>query len=315
MVRRHPGVVHVYDHAVAGQPQVICFHQRIRCHAQAHPAQIIRRHPLAMPLHHLHARQPRQFRPTHDRRLNRQHRPERRPRLRQHLGPKLLQRFTRLHLRVREQHQVQPRPLRQRLFLHSHAQQRRLQLVVRLIRQHGLRPRIGPQRVRPRRRRPHQIRVIRNVGNNLGAHAFQRRAESLVHRPARLHDVTARLFFSFQMLGDRKAQGLRRVNQGILENDGPLVAQQLARRPASVVQPVGKRVRRFGGSLGRLFRQQEKLWGRGKAVRSGGFRFRLRLGRYTRRRRTGRRLGCRSFVSPQLAQPPEIPRPRQAQQA
>ena len=181
---------HRHRHVQTAQPAIVGIGHGIGGNTHPHPRQVVGRDALARRLHNLHAGQQRQRRPVR-RRQHANHGPERRPIGGQHGAAELFDLRHRARGVIRKQAQRQGRAVRQRLLSHRGAQQRGIDLVIGLVREH--RRGAGPPRHlrRARRGHPHQISVVRNVGNDLSPRGRQLRAEGGIQRGAGLYDVRA----------------------------------------------------------------------------------------------------------------------------
>ena len=154
MRRVYARVVHFHRNIFAGKSKIVRASQSIRCHAHRHTREIICHHAPRGRLDDLHAGQLHQRQPVR-RRLHPQNRPERRAILPHDLPAKFFNLRRRRRRTIVEQAERQHLRRRQRLLVHRLAKQRRLQLIIRFIRQHRLHERICREHVRRRRREPH----------------------------------------------------------------------------------------------------------------------------------------------------------------
>ena len=111
--------------------------------------------------------------------------------------------------------------------------------VIRLEGQHGLGLGQGLQLERRRGIGPHEVGVVGNVGNNFRPHRRELLAEGLRDRPARLHDVAARITLGAQM-GRDFGKLRRRINRSVAQQHGVLVAHELRERFHGVAQAEGE---------------------------------------------------------------------------
>ena len=219
----HARVIDVHQHVGAGQAQVVVGGQRVRWRRRC----VTRLKSLAgaraeRPFHLLHAGQPGdggQARPrggTHS-----QHRPKRgtalrRPRSWRPASPSPRGSVWRASAKSNT---LSALFVGQGRLRHRQLQQRRLELVIGLVGQNGLRLRVGLQLLRHRRRGADEIGVVGDVGNDGGPGGLQQGAEGVVNRPAGLDQVAAGIALGAQMIGDRRG-GLGGVEQRVFEQDG-----------------------------------------------------------------------------------------------
>ena len=170
-----------------------------------------------------------------------EHRPERRPFFAKDLHAEIVQFPASGSARLREEQHVERLVVRQRLLLDGQGQQRRLEFVVRLVGQDGLRLRIRPQLLRDGLGRADQISMIGNVGHDARSGGLQARAESLVQRRAGLDDISTGIALGAQMLGNREGHRLGGVEQSVFEQESRRAAEQLAKGRGSVAETKGER--------------------------------------------------------------------------
>ena len=95
---------------------------------------------------------------------------------------------------------------------------------------------------RARRREPDEIRVVRNIGNDLRARARERRAERRAKHAARLHDERPRFAPGAQVFGNGQIRLQLRINQRIFQQDGMRLDGQFTDGFGSIGEPVRKTV-------------------------------------------------------------------------
>ena len=225
MRRVNARIVDFHDHVLARQSEIICAGHRVRRHARRHARQVVGQFARVVLLDNLHAGQSRQRRPIR-RRLHAHFHAERLAFLRQNGSAELFNLLDRRRRIVREQSKVQHRVRRQSYLVEG--EQRRLHLVIRLVGNHRLRQRIRGHHVRAARRNADEIRVVRDVGNDLRTRRIEHRAERRANRPVRLHDIRARIALRLQVFWDGKIQLRARVNQRVLQQDRMAVIHQFA---------------------------------------------------------------------------------------
>jgi len=268
VVRVHARVVDRHQHIRAVQVQIVGRGQRVHRDAQRHPRQVIRGHPRMGRLGKLHHRRLHQGGPVGGRQ-HPHHGAEGRLVMPNDLGPQCHElSFARCRI-GREDPQRERRPGGQRLFLHRQPEQRGLQLVIRLVRQHRLHQRTARQLAGSARRHLHQISIVGNIGNHFRARRQQRAAKPRVNRAAGLHNVRPRIGGT-QMGGNVQIQRLVGVNEGIRQQNRVGLGLQLANRISGVRQAVRELVGVQRGNLGRRRGRAAAGVGGGRALGGAG---------------------------------------------
>jgi hypothetical protein len=215
--------------------------QTVGRHGHSHAREIIGHSARQHSFNDLNARQSRQRHQCAFRRTHHQLPSERRTFLAQHhrFHPGQLTQH-RLAF-ARKQQQIQSRVRGQRRLLDRNFQQRRIDLVIRLPRQHRLSRRQRAQLPGHSFIRANQIGVIGNVGDDLSAGLLQRRTEGFRspdhatgprNCPGRLPPADA---------PNVQVQWSARINQRIAQDQAARGSAQLIHRHRRVGQPVGKR--------------------------------------------------------------------------
>ena len=163
MVLIRARVVQAERHVRARQIEIIRRRHRVRRHIHPHARQVVQQHSRTGQLDPLHPRQLRQRHQAVGMRLQRKHQPRRHGLFGNRLGAQVAQGRQSVVPLARKQNYVQWLIERQGLLLHRQRQQRARQLVIRLVRQHGPRPRHRCQQPRPLGRHAHQRRVVGDV--------------------------------------------------------------------------------------------------------------------------------------------------------
>src|SRR5207248_350744 len=127
---------------------------------------------------------------------------------------------------------------RQKLFVECQLEQRGFELVRRLIRQDLLDLGLSGQLLGGGGGGAHKEAVVGNVSDDGSAGLLEERAKSIIKRGAGLHEVTARITFGTQMVGDAQGDRLGGIYQGVFEQDGFVTANKLAEREGAVGEDV-----------------------------------------------------------------------------
>ena len=148
----HTRVIDVHQHIGAAQAEVVVRGDRVHGDADALPAEIVGRRSQQRPFDLLNSGQPGDGGQTVRRRQHSQHRPKRGGLFIPHdAGAQRLQIRAGRLARIREEQHVETAVAGQRILRHRQFQQRKLELVIRLIGQNGLHLRGSLQLPRHRR--------------------------------------------------------------------------------------------------------------------------------------------------------------------
>ena len=212
----------------------------VRGNPEPHAGQIVEEHRLLIRLNVLHRCHLRQRHQAVRRRHDGDDMAEREPLLALDLRAHRTQICQRLFLRPRKHHEIHPAAGGDGLLPDREGQQLHVQFVEGLEGQHALHMRRPLELLRHRRARPHEIGVVGHVADEFRPGPAQHGAEAIIHRPARLHHIAARVGLGAEMFRDVQPQRLQRLHQGIAQQHRRLAAEQFRVRLAGVADAKGK---------------------------------------------------------------------------